>query len=209
MKIIHHLFMFVLCAFICLATCSCKTSKVTEQRTSSSSASVACNHSETQSASEWASFLRLLTLDSLEVVYTPYVVDSSGFAPLSGTESLALPKSTQGGDFGSPSLSTAATTFRTPSLRDGFSTSTAVAPPYHPPAKAHIKAYGLHLSAGYKEQSAATLAAVDSVSKHTQSADKSKEVVKRTSPYIIYTAVAVIILIMALLAIIYFSRKRL
>ena len=198
MKIIHHLFMFVLCAFICLATCSCKTSKVTEQRTSSSSASVACNHSETQSASEWASFLRLLTLDSLEVVYTPYVVDSSGFAPLSGTESLALPKSTQDVDFGSPRLS----------LTNRFAAS-AVAPPYHPPAKAHIKAYGLHLSAGYKEQSAATLAAVDSVSKHTQSADKSKEVVKRTSPYIIYTAVAVIILIMALLAIIYFSRKRL
>ena len=198
MKIIHHLFMFVLCAFICLATCSCKTSKVTEQRTSSSSASVACNHSETQSASEWASFLRLLTLDSLEVVYTPYVVDSSGFAPLSGTESLALPKSTQSVDFGSPRLS----------LTNRFAAS-AVAPPFHPPAKAHIKAYGLHLSAGYKEQSAATLAAVDSVSKHTQSADKSKEVVKRTSPYIIYTAVAVIILIMALLAIIYFSRKRL
>ena len=198
MKIIHHLFMFVLCAFICLATCSCKTSKVTEQRTSSSSASVACNHSETQSASEWASFLRLLTLDSLEVVYTPYVVDSSGFAPLSGTESLALPKSTQDVDFGSTRLS----------LTNRFAAS-AVAPPYHPPAKAHIKAYGLHLSAGYKEQSAATLAAVDSVSKHTQSADKSKEVVKRTSPYIIYTAVAVIILIMALLAIIYFSRKRL
>ena len=190
--------MFVLCAFICLATCSCKTSKVTEQRTSSSSASVACNHSETQSASEWASFLRLLTLDSLELVYTPYVVDSSGFAPLSGTESLALPKSTQDVDFGSPRLS----------LTNRFAAS-AVAPPYHPPAKAHIKAYGLHLSAGYKEQSAATLAAVDSVSKHTQSADKSKEVVKRTSPYIIYTAVAVIILIMALLAIIYFSRKRL
>lgn len=198
MKIIHHLIMFVLCAFICLATCSCKTSKVTEQRTSSSSASVACNHSETQSASEWASFLRLLTLDSLELVYTPYVVDSSGFAPLSGTESLALPKSTQDVDFGSPRLS----------LTNRFAAS-AVAPPYHPPAKAHIKAYGLHLSAGYKEQSAATLAAVDSVSKHTQSADKSKEVVKRTSPYIIYTAVAVIILIMALLAIIYFSRKRL
>lgn len=196
--------MFVLCAFICLATCSCKTSKVTEQRTSSSSASVACSHSETQSASEWASFLRLLTLDSLEILYTADAVKDC-FAP----ESAALPKSTQGGDFGSPSLSTAATTFRTPSLRDGFSTSTAVAPPYHPPAKAHIKAYGLHLSAGYKEQSAATLAAVDSVSKHTQSADKYKEVVKRTSPYIIYTAVAVIILIMALLAIIYFSRKRL
>ena len=190
--------MFVLCAFICLATCSCKTSKVTEQRTSSSSASVACNHSETQSASEWASFLRLLTLDSLEVVYTPYVVDSSGFAPLSGTESLTLPKSTQGVDFGSPRLS----------LTNRIAAS-AVAPPNHPPAKARIKAYGLHLSAGYKEQSAATLAAVDSVSKHTQSADKSKEVVKRTSPYIIYTAVAVIILIMALLAIIYFSRKRL
>lgn len=198
MKIIHHLIMFVLCAFICLATCSCKTSKVTEQRTSSSSASVACNHSETQSASEWASFLRLLTLDSLEVVYTPYVVDSSGFAPLSGTESLALPKSTQDVDFGSPRLS----------HTNRFAAS-AVAPPIHPPAKAHIKAYGLHLSAGYKEQSAATLAAVDSVSKHTQSADKSKEIVKRTSPYIIYTAVAVIILIMALLAIIYFSRKRL
>ena len=190
--------MFVILAFVCSATCSCRTSKATEQRTSSSSASVACNHSETQSASEWASFLRLLTLDSLEVVYTPYVVDSSGFAPLSGTESLALPKSTQDVDFGSTRLS----------LTNRFAAS-AVAPPYHPPAKAQIKAYGLHLSAGYKEQSAATLAAVDSVSKHTQSADKSQEVVKRTSPYIIYTAVAVIILIMALLAIIYFSRKRL
>lgn len=190
--------MFVILAFVCSATCSCRTSKATEQRTSSSSASVACNHSETQSASEWASFIRLLTLDSLEVVYTPYVVDSSGFAPLSGTGSLALPKSTQDVDFGSPRLS----------LTNRFAAS-AVAPPYHPPAKAHIKVYGLHLSAGYKEQSVATLAAVDSVSKHTQSADKSKEVVKRTSPYIIYTAVAVIILIMALLAIIYFSRKRL
>ena len=204
MKIIHHLFMFVILAFVCSATCSCRTSKATEQRTSSSSAAVACNHSETQSASEWASFLRLLTLDSLEILYTADAVEDC-FAP----ESAALPKSTQGGDFGSPSLSTAATTFRTPSLRDGFSTSTAVSPPNLPTAKARIKAYGLHLSTSSKEQSAATLAAVDSVSKHTQSADKSKEVVKHTSPYIIYTAVAVIILIMALLAIIYFSRKRL
>lgn len=176
---IHHLLTLALIAFGCTTTFSCRTAKTSERVAISNDATVACGHSETQSVSEWASFLRLLQLDSLEIVYTPYVVDTSAYA---------LPPANR------------------------FAASTA-APPNHPPAAAkapaRIKAYGLHLSTSSEAQSAATLAASDSVNKSTQSTAKTEVTVKRTSPYYIYIAMAILTLIMAILAIIYFSRTRL
>lgn len=223
MKKFLHIITLAVLIFGCATTFSCRTAKTSERIASSHEATEACNHSETQSVSEWASFLRLLQLDSLtiELPYGTYPYEyqavpkstlradldsawysSPAYAQLSASESPAVPKSTHGVDFGSTLLSPA----------NRFAAS-AAAPPNHPPAAAkapaRIKAYGLHLSTSSEAQSAATLAASDSVNKSTQSTVKTEETVKRTSPYYIYIAMAILTLIMAILAIIYFSRTRL
>lgn len=184
----------VLAVFVCVATCSCHTTKTAQRTASSTDVRQSRVHEETLRASSWAELLTCLHLDSITV---SFLSEDSIFKPegFRSDGNPAVPQSTLCADCGSAVL---------PLNRDA---ALAASPPKHPPRVVTLKAYGLHLSKSAMEKSVSQENISDSAEKSAVSEISADRGVAAPR-YIHVSLIALGAIVMAAAAAIVFLRQR-